>query len=119
MAANSQATTAVVVLLLTLLVLSVGSSRVPALTKDKRCQTGFRSLFVFGVHVLGGHGHGRNRGVEIHAPLFGNLFAGDAIAGPSFDCPIGATFDTRHLNITSYWIAGHPEVMFQRRFGSI
>src|SRR3954467_2557252 len=82
-------------------------------------EASFAGFLVLAVHVSGGLGQSHDGGVEIDAVPGGDFIAGDRICGPRLDRPERTALDARHLHVTRDRIAGHAEVVLQRRFGRI
>src|SRR5436190_22990237 len=85
----------------------------------RKSQTRLTSLLVLAVHVFRRLSQRQNRRVEIDTMPRRNLVAGDRIRGPRFDCAKCTPLDTRNLHVTGDWIAGHAQVMFERRLRSV
>ena len=69
--------------------------------------------------VFGGFGQSHDGRVEVDAVPGRDLVAGDRVGGPGLDGPECAPLDTRHLHVPGDRVAGHAEVMLQRRLGGI
>src|SRR4029077_1067883 len=96
------------------------TSREPSTTAgsaegDRKGKPGFAGLLVLAVHVLGGLGHRGDRLVETDAMVVCDLIAGDGPGGPRLDGAERAPFDARDLHVPGDGIAGHPEMMLERR----
>src|SRR6266576_2945706 len=74
---------------------------------DRHSQPPFRGFLVLRVHFLGRKGHGRDRCIEINAPLLWDFFACDAVSGPRLDCSVSAALNARDLDVSGDRVARH------------
>src|SRR6476620_2757098 len=78
-------------------------------------ETRLAGFLVLAVHLFGGLSQGDHGFVEIDAVPGRDLVAGDRVGGPGLDCPERAPLDARHLHVPGDRVAGHAQVMLQRR----
>ena len=76
-------------------------------------------LLVLRVHLLRGQRHRVHRRVEVHAAVGRDLVAGDHEARPRLDGAERAALDARHLHEAGDRVAGHAQVVLQRRLGGV
>src|SRR5262249_38114181 len=93
--------------------------RLTSAQHEVRRQAGFARLLVFGAHVLAGFGEGFDRRVEVDAVPGRDLVSRDHERDPGFHCTEGAALDAGYLHVAGYRVAGHSEVVFQRRLGRV
>src|SRR4051812_4956281 len=104
-----------------------GVSPVPQIIAGNTClaehqgdgQPSFGGLLVFRVHFPGCERHRVYGRIEVNPAVSGDLVARDHKAGPCLDCAERATFDAGNLHEPGNGIAGHPKVMFERRFSGV
>src|SRR5262245_5320491 len=82
---------------------------------DRQREPGLARLLVLGVHVLCRLRHRGDGGVEIDSMSGLDLVGGNQVRGPSLDGAEGAPFDARNLYESGNRIAGHSQVMLERR----
>ena len=96
------------------------SLSVLGLTKSEvERQSARARFFVFSAHIAPRLGHGGDRRVEIDPVPGRDLIGRNHKGNPGFHRAEGASFDAGHLDVPRDRVAGHPQMMLERRFGRV